>query len=243
MTKEGRAKSFLNIISELGYELAPKSRILDLGCGSGEMVKEYRGLCFEAFGSDIKPHDHREFQDMQKKGIICISKTNPYRLTFKDDSFDLVCSDNVFEHIIDYPTVLKEIYRVLKPGGISLHIFPSRYRIVECHTGIPLGSIIKKRWWLSLWARLGIRNKYQKGSSAKETVERNYNYIHNHTNYLNKSDIRKTVCHFFGNITDCEKAFLKFGKRTRLIYNMSHTVSFIPALYGIFRNRVIFFKK
>ena len=50
------------------------------------------------------------------------------RLPFEDDTFDLVASYEVFEHIPDVAAALEEIRRVLKPGGlayINIHLFPS----------------------------------------------------------------------------------------------------------------------
>lgn len=50
------------------------------------------------------------------------------RLPFEDNSFDLVASHEVFEHIADVPAAAEEIKRVLKPGAlayINIHLFPS----------------------------------------------------------------------------------------------------------------------
>ena len=47
-------------------------------------------------------------------------------LTFADQSFDIVGSFEVMEHVPDYVAGLKEMYRVLKPGGHLLATFPFR---------------------------------------------------------------------------------------------------------------------
>lgn len=50
------------------------------------------------------------------------------RLPFDDNQFDLVVSHEVFEHIADVPAAVREVKRVLKPGGlayINIHLFPS----------------------------------------------------------------------------------------------------------------------
>lgn len=44
--------------------------------------------------------------------------------TFQDDSFDVVVSLDVFEHVFNPAKAWAEIYRTLKPGGISIHTFP-----------------------------------------------------------------------------------------------------------------------
>ena len=105
----------------------------------------------------------------------------PYRLPFEDNRFDYVISSQVLEHVMDYDATFGEIRRVLKPGGISLHTFPSRYVLIEPHTFIPLASVIKSRSWLRLWALLGIRNDYQAGKSAREVAKLNHAYLHART--------------------------------------------------------------
>ena len=75
----------------------------------------------------------------------------------------------------------------MKPGGWALHVIPSKYRFLEGHLYVPLGSLICSRWWYRLWATLGIRNEFQKGLSAKETAERNAVYVASHIRYLGSS--------------------------------------------------------
>jgi SAM-dependent methyltransferase len=48
------------------------------------------------------------------------------RLPFKDASFDFVFSSSVLEHIRDRAPVYRELRRCLRPGGVMLHIMPSR---------------------------------------------------------------------------------------------------------------------
>jgi ubiquinone/menaquinone biosynthesis C-methylase UbiE len=43
---------------------------------------------------------------------------------YPDNYFDVVMSNHVLEHSIDSNTVLKEIYRITKPGGWSVHTIP-----------------------------------------------------------------------------------------------------------------------
>jgi len=49
------------------------------------------------------------------------------KLPFSDESFDLILSYDVFEHVQDLNLVLKECYRVLKPGGKVFALFPPYY--------------------------------------------------------------------------------------------------------------------
>ncbi len=104
---------------------------------------------------------------------------NKYKLPLEDDSIDFLFSGQVFEHVIDYPTTLAEIQRVLKPYGFSLHDFPSRYKVIEPHVYFPFASIVKNKTWLTFWAYLGIKYNFQKGMPAKEVAGENYHFLTN----------------------------------------------------------------
>ncbi|MBU2605848.1 MAG: methyltransferase domain-containing protein [Alphaproteobacteria bacterium] len=53
--------------------------------------------------------------------------------TFADESFDLVVTLDVFEHVFQPGKMIKEIYRTLKPGGLYLCTFPIRKHQVTSH--------------------------------------------------------------------------------------------------------------
>ncbi len=63
-----------------------------------------------------------------KNNILC---QDLQKLTFDDNKFDIVVTQDVFEHIQDWRTAAKEIYRVLKNGGA--HIFSVPFYFVS-HT-------------------------------------------------------------------------------------------------------------
>lgn len=53
------------------------------------------------------------------------------RLTFNDDSFDLVVTSDVLEHVFDIDAALAEIERVLKPGGVHIFSVPTAFPLPE----------------------------------------------------------------------------------------------------------------
>jgi ubiquinone/menaquinone biosynthesis C-methylase UbiE len=245
-------RMYRNIMTELGLEMnADSDKILDFGCGAGNEVYQFRKMGYKAYGCDIGNYSD-DIQNLCKEEKIIgpnetifgsIDMAN-YRIPFADETFDYIFSNQVFEHVQNYPEALSEIYRVLKPGGCSLHLFPSRYRPIECHVFVPLAGIFRGYHYLFFWAFLGIRNSYQKGFSFKKTAKNNYEYLNNRTTYFTKAEISRHVVNQFRNISFIEKYFIKHGGgRLRNIYWLTRKFPFIASLIRTFHTRVIFFKK
>ena len=93
------------------FSLAGKL-VLDLGCGSGEMVKNM-GVGYgvkQVIGIDL-------FTTSETGENYCIVQDDVRNLPFDDSSFDLIYARGTFEHMHDLQTVVSEIRRVLKPRG------------------------------------------------------------------------------------------------------------------------------
>lgn len=65
-------------------------------------------------------------------------------LTYPDDSFDVVISSQVYEHVADPFRMMKEIYRVLAPGGVCYFSGNSTVQWREAHYGLPLLSLLPR---------------------------------------------------------------------------------------------------
>ncbi len=50
-------------------------------------------------------------------------------IPYRDDTFDAIISENVFEHVVSLRKTLQECKRVVKPGGLIFTVFPSYYSI------------------------------------------------------------------------------------------------------------------
>jgi len=238
--KNQRMLTQIGIVRDLGYNLDQNSVILDLGCGNGNLVNEYRKNGYQAYGCDFEFNDGPNVVYLQEKGIIRKINTAIYKLPFEDNSIDFLTSEQVFEHVMDYSTTLSEIKRVLKPNGFSLHFFPSRYKVIEPHVYVPFASINQKYYWLLIWAFLGVRNEYQKGLTAKETAYKNYHFLKNRTSYLTRSKIKKICKMYFSNVRFCENLFLKYIRRAPILSRLSKVFLFLPLLYSTMRARVLF---
>jgi SAM-dependent methyltransferase len=229
-------------LGDLGYGAEKDARILDFGCGNGASVRDLRERGFEAYGCDLKFKNGPFVQDLSARGMIRLIDTSPYRLPFEDDFFDVVYSQQVFEHVQNYRETLSEIHRVMKPGGAGLHIFPSRYRPIESHFHVPLASIIKNYRYLLFWARLGIRNRNQRDMSPEEVAEYNYTALNERTNYLSRKEIASFMGEFFDRFGFCELAAARHS-RLRRIHPLLRLIPFSSRLLSAFQTRVIFLRK
>lgn len=243
MDKEHKVFRQINIIRDLGYEISSKSVILDFGCGNGDAVMGYISAGYQAYGCDFVFKDGKYVQELQEKSLIRKINAAPYTLPFPDNTFDIVLSDQVMEHVKDYPSTLAEISRVLKPEGVSLHYFPSRYSLIEQHIHVPLAALIQQHWWLLLWAYLGIRQEEQRGIPATTVAQRNYSFIRGNTNYLERSKILHYFSTNFKNNVFCEDIFIKnnqYSHRSIFLYRLSKILLFIPKFYSLVKMIALF---
>jgi len=95
---------------------------LDIGSGSGDLVKllkeklNTRASCCDYTDALIQLPD-------QKVDIIDLNCKK--ELPYQGDTFDVVTATEVIEHLEDFRAILREIYRVLKPGGVCVLSTPN----------------------------------------------------------------------------------------------------------------------
>lgn len=122
----------------------PSGRYLDFGCGGGEIVRaDDRVWGCDDFSLNTNPQHPR------------IREAASGQIPFPDDWFDVVFTNMVFEHVKDLSGVLGEMRRVLKPDGVSVHLFPSLEVWREGHCGIPFAHRLPRACYLGAWYRLG----------------------------------------------------------------------------------------
>jgi SAM-dependent methyltransferase len=112
------------------------SRILDYGCGAGELVRDLRAKGLDAYGCDVF-YDGGDFSSTLSAMPASLRRMEGDRIPFPDAYFDVLISNQVIEHVPDLGACIAETARVLKPGGVALHVFPDAWAWHEGHANIP----------------------------------------------------------------------------------------------------------
>jgi SAM-dependent methyltransferase len=132
--------------------------ILDVGCGLGMYVRAFRRFSSDVHGVDIDPDKVAQAgQDLPN-----IQVAPAEELPFPDDTFDVVLSHEVIEHVVDDRQAIAEAVRVLRipragvAGGRLVVFAPNRLYPFETHGAywrgryhfgnIPLVNYLPNRW-------------------------------------------------------------------------------------------------
>lgn len=134
LDEETRRKKAAKILSILQSQVKLKNcDLLDIGTGSGHIIQIIARECKSATSVNI--NDERVVTEGYK-----FYKVNDVNLPFANESFDVVVSNQVIEHIPPQDVHIKEIHRVLKKGGIAYIATPSKFTLIEPHFKLPFLS-------------------------------------------------------------------------------------------------------
>jgi SAM-dependent methyltransferase len=120
----GNIEANLRFIEQTGV-LDAKPSILEIGTGTGALLHHLRERGLDARGVELR----QAFIDQAYAwyGPLPITKVSGIELPFADGSFDAIMSFDVFEHIRDSDAHLRELGRVLRPGGALLMQTPNKW--------------------------------------------------------------------------------------------------------------------
>jgi ubiquinone/menaquinone biosynthesis C-methylase UbiE len=112
----------------LDYSGARGLTVLDVGCGQGIDLCEYAAAGAHATGVDLTPrHVELARLHLAELGLqATVSEGDAERLPFADSLFDRASSNGVLHHTPDMPAALREMHRVLRPGGRATVIVYNR---------------------------------------------------------------------------------------------------------------------
>jgi ubiquinone/menaquinone biosynthesis C-methylase UbiE len=106
----------LDFIVQAGPQ-EPPCCILDVGCGTGRLLHDASARWPKAKFYGVDPAEHMAFKARRLNPMAAIQVAPAEAIPFPDQTADLVLSSISFHHWADHAKAVKEIARVLKPGG------------------------------------------------------------------------------------------------------------------------------
>lgn len=124
--------------------IAAADRVLDLGCGAGNLVGDLQRAAASVVGVDVADAALRRARARHPE-ITFLRAEIDGELPLEDNAFDVVWSSEVIEHVADTARWMSEVRRVLRPGGRLLLTTPSHGRLKLAVGGLerysePLGD-------------------------------------------------------------------------------------------------------
>lgn len=114
-------KTFADRLRKLERELGKKGNLLDVGCALGDCLLEAGKLGWkEAQGIEVADYAYK----FAKRRGLRVRKGELDSFHFPNESFDAVTYQDVIEHLKDPLSELKNVYEILKPGGIIFIVTP-----------------------------------------------------------------------------------------------------------------------
>lgn len=240
---------YIRIVNNTIPNNQSKIKILDIGCGNGDMVQELINKKYEAFGIDVEFKPGRHVLELEERNILrkiktdsgsrlgVLSNNKTYQWPIENNSMDAVCSRAVIEHVVNLDEFAQENNRVLKVNGLCVHYFPSKFSLIEPHVGIPFGAILQSKVWFIICCYIGLCFKKfrRKPMRAYDYIVRNTKYrniheiieIFNSHNLILDKDITNQIMAFSSN-----NLFKKFSR-----------LKFMVIIFGFLRSKCLVFKK
>jgi len=122
-------------------------RVLDIGCGIGELSEILVNRGLNVFATDLGFDSIARASSRIKKKNLKISfvQGDIYRLPYHDCSFDAVVGSEIIEHLEKYQNAISEVARVLRPGGYFICSAPYRETLrytlcIHCNKKTPVNA-------------------------------------------------------------------------------------------------------
>ena len=143
----GRGRLLLQLLAHEGMGSISGRRVLDLGAGFGSLALYFAHLGAEVVAVDPNEQRVRVAEAIaHRRGLpLSVATAHAQSLPFADGSFDVVVANNSLCYIVGeqaHAQALREIHRVLKPGGWVVMRNPNRLHPRDQFTRLPLLSLL-----------------------------------------------------------------------------------------------------
>jgi ubiquinone/menaquinone biosynthesis C-methylase UbiE len=167
--ERGNLQTNLEFLGEANL-LKPGDRILEIGCGIGSVVFELSRQGYDISGIDIS--GEAIAYGLKKYGDIRLEVQAAETLPYEDQSFDVVLSFDLFEHIARIDKHISEVWRVLRSGGYYLFQTPNKYSNI-IYEVLWTRSLQWRRYHPSLHSPGQLRRRLTKHGLETEFVKMN----------------------------------------------------------------------
>jgi ubiquinone/menaquinone biosynthesis C-methylase UbiE len=132
--------STARVVARIRDLKAPPGRVLEIGAGTGGLATAIARAGFEVDGVEPDPAGLLASQLRARRypdAVLRFQDGRAEELPYPDESFDVVVSSQVLEHVPSMESAVRECFRVLKRGGACLHLMPNYAFPFEPHYRVP----------------------------------------------------------------------------------------------------------
>ena len=217
-SRRNKAQKIIAVLKE--FKDLKQCRILDIGTGSGDIAA--------ALAKEAKSFVSVDMHDERLVKGYTFKRVKNEKLPFTKDSFDIVISNHVIEHVPKQEVHVQEIYRVLKSKGIAYIATPNKFWITDPHYRLPLLSwfprkisswylkVVSKKQWdiypLSYWSLKKLTKKFEVTHMTPKVMHEPKKF------YVTKSKMLQKVLAFiparvYGFFHDCMPSYILVLKK------------------------------
>lgn len=175
----------------MGFALYPGRRLLEVGCGMGTDLAQFARGGTTVCGTDLTlrslelARQRFAVEGLAGQFLACDAEALP----FPDQSFEVVYSNGVLHHTPDTEKAVREIHRVLKPGGVAIVMLYHRHSLY---------------YWGKLFFALGLLRGKLLQESMADILRQHVEYSTSGARPLVKVYSRGEVQRLFGGFRRCE---------------------------------------
>lgn len=219
-----------NIVLELIREkkIPPNPKILDFGCGRCQLIDLLKKNIPSAdlYGVDIYKDYNFYNQIKEKHNNLTILNIKPYEEFLVDERFDLIISNQVFEHINKLETIYKFFKKIMNNSCFIIAAFPTKEIIFEPHLRIPFVHLISKdspflKSYLYSFNTIFelLKGKFLFQNRIKIKTKQNLDFCRNKIFYLDKKDHIEKMRGYFCEVLDLSDEINFYWRQGKYINN------------------------
>jgi SAM-dependent methyltransferase len=144
----------------------PGGRVLDVGCGVGQVIARLTEAGFEAYGVDVSEPNVERARKVNPRCQLYDGR----RLPFPDGHFQSAGALNVLEHVDEPEDFVRELVRVVEPGGKVVLSSPNFFRVLGLGDYHPRMRGLKSKW--RNWRRLLEKRRQMRSEPDKVQFDR-----------------------------------------------------------------------